>query len=83
MACYIFFLDIFYSFFGINDHKQLQNKELAAKYNCGPSKITYYCARVINFIKTNKKIKSIFSEINELMHECLAERDMNNNDYDP
>ena len=76
-------LDIFYSFFGINGYKKLQNKELADKYNCGPSKITYYCSRVINFIKTNKKIKSIFTEINELMHECMAEKDLNNNDNDP
>lgn len=72
-------MDIFYSFYGINGHKKLQNKELSEKYNCGPSKITYYCGRVVEFIKKNKKVRDIFSEINDLMHECLKEYDDNNN----
>lgn len=76
-------LDIFYSFFGINGHKKLQNKELAAKYGFGPSKVTYYCSRVINYIKRNQKIKSLFAEINELMHECQAEKEQNDNDLEP
>ena len=54
-------------------------RELSKKYNCGPSKITYYCGRVLEFIKKNKKIRDIFSEINDLMHECLKEYDDNNN----
>ena len=76
-------MDIFYSFFGINGREKLQNKELATKYNCGASKITYYCSRVLNYIKNNRKIKSIFSEINELMHECMSERDQNDNEQEP
>ena len=76
-------LDIFYSFYGINGHKQLQNKELATKYKCGPSKITYYCHRVLEYIRKNKSIRDKFSEINDLMNECLLEREANDKDMEP
>jgi len=68
-------MDIFYSFFGINGYKKLKNKELSAKYGVVPSQITYYIHKIISYIKTDPKIKKMFGEINDLMHECMNERE--------
>lgn len=76
-------IDMFYSFYGLNGHKQLQNKQLAAKYNIKPSQVTYYCFRVRNYIMTNKKILDKFKDVYELMKECQNDADRMANDNEP
>lgn len=76
-------IDMFYSFYGLNGHKQLQNKQLAAKYNIKPSQVTYYCFRVRNYIMTNKKILDKFKDVYELMKECQNDIDRMTNDNEP
>lgn len=76
-------LDIWYSFYGLNGHKKMKNKEIAEKYNVTSSNITYYCFKINSFIKKNKKILSLFSEAYELMKECLNEADREMNDNEP
>ena len=76
-------INMFYSFYGLNGYKQLQNKELAAKYNIKPSQVTYYCFRVRNYIMTNKKILDKFKDVYELMKECQNDADHMNNDGEP
>ena len=76
-------IDMFYSFYGLNGHKQLQNKELASKYNIKPSQVTYYCFRVRNYIMTNKKILNKFKDVYELMKECQNDADRMANDNEP
>ena len=76
-------IDMFYSFYGLNGHKQLQNKKLAEKYKIKPSQVTYYCFRVRNYIMTNKKILDKFKDVYELMKECQNDADRMNNDGEP
>lgn len=76
-------IDMFYSFYGLNGHKQLQNKQLAAKYNIKASQVTYYCFRVRNYIMTNKKILNKFKDVYELMKECQNDVDRMTNDNEP
>lgn len=76
-------MDMFYSFYGLNGRKALQNKELANKYNLMPSQITYYCFRVRNYIMTNKKILNKFKNLYELMKECQNDTDRMNNYGEP
>lgn len=76
-------IDMFYSFYGLNGHKQLQNKQLAAKYNIKPSQVTYYCFRVRNYIMTNKNILNKFKNVYELMKECQNDIDRMTNDNEP
>lgn len=68
-------IDIWCSFWGVFGHKQLKNKEIAKKYNVANSNVTYYCQKVNFFIKKNKKIRDIFSELYDLMKESLNEKD--------
>ena len=76
-------IEIYYSFYGLNGHKQLQNKQLAEKYKIKPSQVTYYCFRVRNYIMTNKKILDKFKDVYELMKECQNDADRMNNDGEP
>lgn len=73
-------LDIWYSSFGLNGREKMKKKEIAEKYGLVPSNITYYLTKVNNFIQTDKQMKSILSDINELMAECKHDMDQ---DYDP
>jgi thioredoxin-related protein len=57
------------------DHKKLQNKEIAKKYNVANSNITYYCQKVNFFIKKNKKILDMFTELYELLKESINDHD--------
>lgn len=63
-------IEIFYSFYGINNYKKLKGKEIAKKYNIMPSQVTYYCVKVRNYILSNKKILNKFKEIYSIMNEC-------------
>ena len=71
-------MEIWYSFYGVNGHKQLSNKELAKRYNVAGSNISYYCYKVNAFILKNKEILNKFKEIKELMNECINEIDREN-----
>lgn len=68
-------LDVWCSYWGIFDHKKLMNKEIAKKYNVANSNITYYCQKVNFFIKKNKKILDMFSELYDLVKESINEKD--------
>lgn len=74
-------MDIWYSYNGINGYKQLENKDLAKKYNVVPSNITYYLNKVNTYIRKDKTLFKAMSDIYELMKECLNDRD-NETDYD-
>jgi hypothetical protein len=73
-------LDIWYSSFGLNGYERIKKKELAQKYGLVPSNITYYIMKVNNFINSDKKMKTILTDIYELMAECKHDMDQ---DYDP
>ena len=75
-------IDIFYAFNGLKHYegKQIPNKDLAKKYGCKPSQITYYCYRVKEFMAKNKQIKNLLIEVRDLMNECQAEIDRETND---
>ena len=68
-------MDIWYSFYGLNDHKQMKNKDLAAKYGLSTSNVTYYLFKVNSFIKKDKRMFQMFTDVYELMKECLNDRD--------
>ena len=68
-------LDIWCSYWGMYNHKKLQNKELAQKYNVASSNVTYYCQKVNFFIKKNKKILDMFKELYELVKESINQKD--------
>jgi DNA-directed RNA polymerase specialized sigma subunit len=68
-------LDIWCSYWGAYDHKKLQNKEIAKKYNVANSNVTYYCQKVNQFIKKNKKILDMFTELYELLKESINDHD--------
>ena len=68
-------LDIWCSYWGAYDHKKLQNKEIAKKYNVANSNVTYYCQKVNQFIKKNKKILDMFTELYELLKESINDKD--------
>ena len=77
-------MQIFYSFYGLNGHKKLKNKELAAKYKISNSSITYYCFKVRQYISSHKSIINKCKELYTLMNENYAEEDtMNNKIYEP
>lgn len=72
--------DIWCSFYGVNDYKQLQNKELASKYNVSNSSITYYCMKVNNFIQNDKTVFAKLKDVYELTKECLNDMDRHTRD---
>ena len=68
-------LDVWFSFWGIYGHKKLMNKEIAKKYNVANSNITYYCQKVNNFIRKDKKMNALFVELYELIKESINDKD--------
>ena len=74
-------IDMWCSFWGVFGHKKLKNKEIAKKYDVVNSNVTYYCQKVNFFIKKNKKILRIFSELYDLMKESLNEKDREDDMY--
>lgn len=68
-------INIWYSFYGLNGHKKLKNKELAEKYNVVNSNISYYCYKINSYIMKNKTLLNAFKEIYDLMKECANEID--------
>lgn len=74
--------NIWCDFYGMNNHKRMQNKELAKKYNVSNSSITYYCVKVNSFIKKDKELFRMIQDVYELMKECRAEEEQKTNFYD-
>lgn len=68
-------IDIWCSFWGVFGYKKLKNIEIAAKYKIVNSNVTYYCQKVNFFIKKDKRMQSIFSELYDLMKESLNEKE--------
>jgi hypothetical protein len=61
----------------------MKNKEIAKKYKVVPSNISYYLNKVNNFIRTDKKLYSMISDVYELMRECLHDRDEESDEMIP
>lgn len=68
--------DIFFSLYGVNGYEQMQNKELAKKYDVSPSNINYAVFKVTKFIQTDPSMKKIFKDIYTLYKECMHDKDM-------
>lgn len=80
-------MDIFKNHFGFgleNGEKKLSGKEMAKKYGySSPSSITAEIAKVINFIKKDKKMFQKFVDIFELMQEAKHDEDEYEDDGEP
>lgn len=80
-------MDIFMNHFGFglkNGEKKKSGKEMAAKYGfSSPSSITTEVAKVLNFIKKDKKMFQKFVDIFELMQEAKHDEDEYDNDDEP
>lgn len=70
-------MDIWYSFYELNGHQKLKNKELAQKYNMLSSNITYYLYLVNSYILKNKKLRRLFMDVKELVGESKMIADKN------
>lgn len=73
-------LDIFYSSFGICGKKLMKKKDIAAKYNTIPSNITTANFKVLTYIRKNKKLYNLFTDIYTMLHESRMQEI--NNLYD-
>lgn len=73
-------LDIYYHCLGLKGYEKIKKKELADKYGVAQSMITYVLFKVNSFIKKDKRMMRLITDIFELMSECKHDEDM---DYDP
>ena len=55
--------------------RMFNDKEIAKKYNVANSNITYYCQKVNNFIRKDKKMNALFVELYELIKESINDKD--------
>ena len=76
-------MDVWYSYNGLNGYEKMKNKEIARKYKVVPSNISYYLNKVNNFIRTDKKMYSMISDVYELMKECLHDNDEQDDEMIP
>lgn len=76
-------MDVWYSYNGLNGYEKMKNKEIAKKYKVVPSNISYYLNKVNNFIRTDKKLYAMISDVYELMRECLHDRDEESDEMIP
>jgi len=67
-------LDIFYSLFGLNGHKQIKGKDLAKKYGIVASAITPIKLKIIKFIKNDKTLWAAFNEIIDIVGEAKQDK---------
>lgn len=71
-------LNIFCDVWGIYGHKELKGREIADKYGLkSKSSATYISSKVFNEIEKDTKLKELFIDAYELMHESLARQDAN------
>lgn len=75
-------LDMFYDFYGLNGHEQKTNKELAKQYNVGASNITYYCWKILSYIKSDPQTFEMIKDLFDFIKECRHDRDAEDNEYD-
>ena len=68
-------MDIWYSFNELNGHKKMKNKDIGAKYNMMPSRVTYYLYIVNSYILKNKKLRDLFMDLRELVGESRSIKD--------
>lgn len=74
-------LDCFYGYFGLNGHTDedgnpIKGKDLAKKYNTVASNITYRIHKIITYIMKDPKLKQIITDVNDLFHESLHDKDV-------
>ena len=71
-------LNIFCDVWGVYGHKELKGREIADKYGLkSKSSATYISSKVFNEIEKDKKLKELFIDAYELMHESLSRQDAN------
>ena len=71
-------LNIFCDVWGVYGHKELKGREIADKYGLkSKSSATYISSKVFNEIEKDKKLKELFINAYELMHESLSRQDSN------
>lgn len=71
-------LNIFCDVWGIYGHEELKGREIADKYGLkSKSSATYISSKVFNEIEKDKKLKELFIDAYELMHESLSRQDYN------
>lgn len=68
-------LDIYYDVYGINGHEKMKSKDIAAKYGVVPSAISYYTGKIYNFMRQDKEMFGMLTDIFELMKECQNDKD--------
>ena len=68
-------MDIWYSFYELNGHKKMKNKELGQKYGMIPSRVTYYLYIVNSYILKNPKLRELFMDLREVVAEGRAIKD--------
>lgn len=69
-------MELFYRCYKINgyeDEKKNQ-KEIAAEYNLKPSTLNVRLHKIIDYIKKDKNMLSMFTQILELAHECMQDK---------
>lgn len=77
-------LDVFYSHFGIHGHKEMNGKELMAKYGFpNQSNINVICNKVFKYIKSTPRIWTMFNELYEVVAENRNLDDAENRDFEP
>ena len=71
-------LNIFCDVWGVYGHKELKGREIADKYGLkSKSSATYISSKVFNEIEKDNKLKELFIDAYELMHESLSRKDSN------
>jgi DNA-directed RNA polymerase specialized sigma subunit len=68
-------LDIYYDVYGINGHEKMKSKDIATKYGVVPSAISYYTGKIYNFMRQDKEMFGMLTDIFELMKECQNDKD--------
>ena len=63
--------DIFYSFFGLNDHKKEKNKDISTHYGVTRGAISQTITKIITWLKKNPKSVRILRDLSELYNESL------------
>lgn len=71
-------LNIFCDVWGVYGHKELKGREIADKYGLkSKSSATYISSKVFKEIEKDDKLKELFVDAYELMHESLSRQDAN------
>lgn len=63
--------DIFYSFFGLNGHKQEKNKDISGRYGVSRGAISQTITKIVTWLQKNPKSIKILHDLAELYNESL------------